>query len=181
VSLGNDACDIGQLLSYALRPKMRPGLEGEYGRLLRRYQDEMGFRDAFNDVLDGMHLRVLHAGDLGLVPGLPATATHIVRMAVPTPHRPGADSLGRPVRGKDQGFDASSRFIPARADGHATDGATMRSAGPATSLTERPAEPAAVGVQPHGLASRCDPDGEPVDAGFADFAPGGDCVFDGVP
>jgi len=67
VSLGNDACDIGQLLSYALRPKMRPGLEGEYGRLLRRYQDEMGFRDAFNDVLDGMHLRVLHAGDLGLV------------------------------------------------------------------------------------------------------------------
>jgi hypothetical protein len=67
VSLGNDARDIGQLLSYALRPKMRPGIEGEYGRLLRRYQDEMSFRDAFNDVLDGMQLRVLHAGDLGIV------------------------------------------------------------------------------------------------------------------
>jgi hypothetical protein len=67
VSLGNDARDIGQLLSYALRPKMRPGLEGEYGRLLRRYKDEMSIRDAFNYVLDGMQLRVLHAGDLGVV------------------------------------------------------------------------------------------------------------------
>ena len=67
MSLGNDARDMGQLLSYALRPKMRPGIEGEYGRLLRRYQDEMSFRDAFNDVLEGMQLRVLHAGDLGIV------------------------------------------------------------------------------------------------------------------
>lgn len=64
MSLGND---IGQLLSYALRPKMQPGLEGEYGRLLRRYQDDMSIRDAFNYVLDGMQLRVLHAGDLGVV------------------------------------------------------------------------------------------------------------------
>lgn len=67
MSLVSDAHDIGQLLSYALRPKMRPGIEGEYGRLTRRYQDEMTFRDAFNDVLDGLHLRVLHAGDLGIV------------------------------------------------------------------------------------------------------------------
>ena len=67
MSPGNDARDIGQLLSYALRPKMRPGIEGEYGRLLRRYQDEMSFRDAFNNVLDGMQLGVLHAGDLGIV------------------------------------------------------------------------------------------------------------------
>jgi hypothetical protein len=67
VSLSNDARDMGQLLSYALRPKMRPGIEGEYGRLLRRYQDEMSFRDAFNDLLEGMQLRVLHAGDLGVV------------------------------------------------------------------------------------------------------------------
>lgn len=67
MSLGNDARDIGQLLSYALRPKTRPGIEGEYGRLLRRYQDEMSFRDAFDEVLEGMQLRVLHAGDLGVV------------------------------------------------------------------------------------------------------------------
>ncbi len=67
MSLSNDARDMGQLLSYALRPKMRPGIEGEYGRLLRRYQDEMSFRDAFNDLLEGMQLRVLHAGDLGVV------------------------------------------------------------------------------------------------------------------
>ena len=67
MSLGSDARDIGQLLSYALRPKMRPGIEGEYGRVLRRYQDEMSFRDAFNELLEGMQLRVLHAGDLGVV------------------------------------------------------------------------------------------------------------------
>jgi hypothetical protein len=67
VSVRTDARDIGQLLSYALRPKVRPGIEGEYGRLLRRYQDEMSFRDAFDDVLDGLQLRVLHAGDLGIV------------------------------------------------------------------------------------------------------------------
>lgn len=67
MSLSNDARDMGQLLSYALRPKMRPGVEGEYGRLLRRCQDEMSFRDAFNDLLEGMQLRVLHAGDLGVV------------------------------------------------------------------------------------------------------------------
>jgi hypothetical protein len=67
VILSNDARDMGQLLSYSLRPKMRPGVEGEYGRLLRRYQDEMSFRDAFNDLLEGMQLRVLHAGDLGVV------------------------------------------------------------------------------------------------------------------
>jgi hypothetical protein len=67
MSLGSDARDIGQLLAYGMRPKMRPGIEGDYGRLLRRYQDEMNFRDAFHDVLDGMQLRVLHAGDLGVV------------------------------------------------------------------------------------------------------------------
>jgi hypothetical protein len=67
VILSNDARDMGQLLSYSLRPKMRPGVEGEYGRLLRRYQDEMSFRDAFNDLLEGMQLRVLHAGELGVV------------------------------------------------------------------------------------------------------------------
>lgn len=67
MSLGSDARDIGQLLSYGLRPKMRPGIEGDYGRLLHRYRDEMNFRDAFHDVLDGMQLRVLHAGDVGVV------------------------------------------------------------------------------------------------------------------
>lgn len=67
MSLENDGRDVGELLSYALRPRMRPGGEGDYGRLLRRYQDEMSFRSAFDDVADGLGLQVLHAGDLGVV------------------------------------------------------------------------------------------------------------------
>lgn len=67
MNLTSDARDIGELLAYALRPKTRPGAEGDYARLVARYLDETSFRAAFDALLDGMHLRVLHAGDLGLV------------------------------------------------------------------------------------------------------------------
>jgi hypothetical protein len=67
MSLRNDGRDIGQLLGYALRPKTRPGSEGDYARLMGRYLDEISFREAFDAILDGLHMRVLHAGDLGLV------------------------------------------------------------------------------------------------------------------
>jgi len=67
VSLRSDGHDIGHLLDYGLRPKARPGAEGDYTRLMHRYLDEITFREAFDAVLDGLHLRVLHAGDLGLV------------------------------------------------------------------------------------------------------------------
>jgi hypothetical protein len=67
MSLRTDGRDLGQLLGYALRPKTRPGSEGDYARLMGRYIDEVAFREAFDGVLDGLHMRVLHAGDLGLV------------------------------------------------------------------------------------------------------------------
>lgn len=67
MSMRTDAHDIGQLLGYALRPKARPGAEGDYARLMGRYLDEVAFREAVDAVLDGLHMRVLHAGDLGLV------------------------------------------------------------------------------------------------------------------
>lgn len=67
MSLQADGHDIGQLLTYALRLKARPGADGDYAALIARYIDETAFRTAFDAVLNGMHLRVLHAGDLGLV------------------------------------------------------------------------------------------------------------------
>jgi len=67
MTLRADGRDLGQLLGYALRPKTRPGAEGDYARLMGRYIDEVAFREAFDGVLDGLDMRVLHAGDLGLV------------------------------------------------------------------------------------------------------------------
>lgn len=67
MSLTADARDLGILVHYALRPKNRPGADGDYARLVGRYLDETAFRTTLDALLDGMHLRVLHAGDLGLV------------------------------------------------------------------------------------------------------------------
>jgi hypothetical protein len=67
MSLAGDARDLGRLQSYALRPKTRPGADGDYARLISRYLDDATFRTAFDALLDGLDSRVLHAGDLGLV------------------------------------------------------------------------------------------------------------------
>lgn len=67
MSLRNDANDIGQLLNFALRPKTRPGADGAYAALVNRYVDEASFREAFDAVMNGLELRVLYAGDLGLI------------------------------------------------------------------------------------------------------------------
>ncbi|MBM9459236.1 hypothetical protein JK386_04925 [Nocardioides sp. zg-536] len=67
MTASSDARDAGQLIAYALRPKARPGADGDYGRLVGRYLDETIFRSLVEGFLDGMNLRVLHAGDLGLV------------------------------------------------------------------------------------------------------------------
>ncbi|MGL5826477.1 MAG: hypothetical protein ACRCZD_06815 [Phycicoccus sp.] len=67
MTLRADGRDLGQLLGYALKPKTRPGAEGDYARLMGRYLDEVVFREAFDALLDGLYMRVLHAGDLGLV------------------------------------------------------------------------------------------------------------------
>lgn len=66
MGLTSDARDIGRLLSYALRPRVRPGAGGDYGALVARYRDEVEFRDAVDALLDGMDVTVSHAGDLGL-------------------------------------------------------------------------------------------------------------------
>ena len=67
MSLAGDGRDIGRLLTYALRPKARPGAAGDYAALVTRYVDDATFRAAFDAVLDGLDSRVLHAGDLGIV------------------------------------------------------------------------------------------------------------------
>jgi hypothetical protein len=66
-TLRADGHDVGQLLSYALQPKTRPGADGDYAHLLRRYQDEPTFREAFDAVTGGLNLRILAVTDLGVV------------------------------------------------------------------------------------------------------------------
>lgn len=67
MTLRSDAHDLGQLLSFALRPKARPGADGTYTTLVSRYLNDANFRDAFDGLTDGLDLRVLHAGDLGVI------------------------------------------------------------------------------------------------------------------
>lgn len=63
----NNLREMGELLEFGLRPKMRAGASGEYATLLNRYRDDVEFRHGFDALADGLGLRVLHAGDLGLV------------------------------------------------------------------------------------------------------------------
>ena len=66
MSLTADARDLGRLLTWALRPKTRPGTSPEYATLVGRYRDDAGFRTAFDALLDGLGMGVLQAGDLGV-------------------------------------------------------------------------------------------------------------------
>lgn len=66
-NLRADGRDLGQLLGYGLQPTTRPGAASDYARLIRRYQDDSSFREAFDAVSDGLNLRVLAATELGMV------------------------------------------------------------------------------------------------------------------
>jgi hypothetical protein len=66
MSLTADGRDLGRLLSWTLRPKARPGTSADYTTLVSRYRDDSAFRTAFDALLDGLDMGVLHAGDLGI-------------------------------------------------------------------------------------------------------------------
>ena len=63
----SDGRDAGRLVAFALQPKVRPAREPEYEALLRQYRLRGDFRALVDAVAEGMGLRVLHAGDLGMV------------------------------------------------------------------------------------------------------------------
>ncbi|MEU4576862.1 hypothetical protein [Nonomuraea sp. NPDC023979] len=65
-----DLADVGVLIGYALRPKMRPGADSDYRALLSRYRADVEFRNAVDSVLDGLDAQVLSDSDLGLVLGV---------------------------------------------------------------------------------------------------------------
>ncbi|NIK61465.1 hypothetical protein [Kribbella shirazensis] len=65
-----DLADVGVLIGYGLRPKLRPGADSEYRALLGRYRTDSEFRNAVDSVLDGLDAQVLSESDLGLVLGV---------------------------------------------------------------------------------------------------------------
>jgi hypothetical protein len=59
--------EAGQLVQFALRPRMRVGADSEYGRLVRTFTDNTSFRELVTGILDGMDLLVVSASELGLI------------------------------------------------------------------------------------------------------------------
>lgn len=65
-----DLSDVGVLIGYGLRPKLRPGVDSDYRALLGRYRTDVEFHNAVDSVLDGLDVQVLSASQLGLVLGV---------------------------------------------------------------------------------------------------------------
>jgi hypothetical protein len=59
--------DAGRLIQYALRPNARPAGEGDYGRLMDRFQDDTTFRAAVHQIAGGLGLWMLDYGEHGIV------------------------------------------------------------------------------------------------------------------
>ncbi|EWM10021.1 hypothetical protein [Kutzneria sp. 744] len=76
-----DLAEVGVLIACALRPKMRPGADSDYRRLLGRYRADFEFRNAVDSVLDGLDARVLSDSDLGLVLGVRRESVFAFRLS----------------------------------------------------------------------------------------------------
>jgi hypothetical protein len=57
---------VGRLLAFGLQPRLRAAREPEYGELLRRYRDELEFRQAVSETAEGQGLVVLGANEQAL-------------------------------------------------------------------------------------------------------------------
>lgn len=73
--------DASRLLSYGLRPKLRPAADPAYRDLLRRYRHEAGFRARVEAVARGLGLLVLGETDHGLVLGAEDDGPFAMRLA----------------------------------------------------------------------------------------------------
>jgi hypothetical protein len=76
-----DLADVGVLIACALRPKVRPGADSDYLRLLVRYRSDVEYRNAVDSVLDGLDMRVLFDSDLGLVVGVRRESVFAYRLS----------------------------------------------------------------------------------------------------
>lgn len=66
--LEEDGFAVGRLIAFALRSS-RPSKEGEYKQLIDQYLYEPKFAEAVNQVLEGMGLQVLNAGNATALKG----------------------------------------------------------------------------------------------------------------
>lgn len=69
VSEGRLANDVGRLVAFGLRPRLRPAHSEEYRDLVRCFQADQRFRELVEGVCEGLGLVILDAGDYGLVLG----------------------------------------------------------------------------------------------------------------
>jgi hypothetical protein len=83
----NDTYLAGRLVQWALRVRARPIQDVEYSSLINRYLDNSQFRDTVRQLADGLGIKILEVGELGVIVGpqpdsvfaMPASAFHPTR------------------------------------------------------------------------------------------------------
>lgn len=73
--------DAARLISYGLRPRLRPAANPDYGELLRRHRNEGALRTRSEAVARGLGLLILGATDHGLVLGAEDDGPFAMRLA----------------------------------------------------------------------------------------------------
>lgn len=73
--------DAARLVSYGLRPTLRPSKEPDYGELLERYRADGNFREHVHVIARGLGLVVLGETDLGMVLGAEQEGPFAQRLA----------------------------------------------------------------------------------------------------
>lgn len=79
--IAGEARDASVLISFGLRPRLRPENEAAYGSLLARYRVDADFRSLVESVADGLGLLVLGAGPFGLALGPQEGSVFALRLA----------------------------------------------------------------------------------------------------
>jgi hypothetical protein len=76
------AAEAGQLLAFALRPKLRPADDAEYADLVRRFAEQQDFADTTRNVAAGLGLRILAVSErAGAVVGAMDDSPFAVRVS----------------------------------------------------------------------------------------------------
>lgn len=79
--VAREARDAAALISFGLRPRLRPENEAAYGDLLARFRVDAEFRSVVEGVADGLGLLVLGAGPFGLALGVREGSPFALRLS----------------------------------------------------------------------------------------------------
>lgn len=75
------AAEAGQLLAFALRPKLRPADDADYAELVRRFAERQDFADCARNTAGGLGLRILAVSErAGVVVGAMEDSPFAVRI-----------------------------------------------------------------------------------------------------